>query len=168
MKISNDKVVTLTYTLRSNDENGEIIQQVNSDRPFVHLFGNGTLLPAFEKNLSGLEAGEKFGFPLTPDEGYGVTSEEAIIDLEKSIFEVDGKFDDDLVTLGAVLTMQDQHGNPLEGLVLEIGEDTVKMDFNHPLAGKHLHFSGEVLDVREASAEETEHGHVHGPHGHHH
>jgi FKBP-type peptidyl-prolyl cis-trans isomerase SlyD len=64
--------------------------------------------------------------------------------------------------------MQDQHGNPLEGLVLEIGEDTVKMDFNHPLAGKHLHFSGEVLDVREASAEETEHGHVHGPHGHHH
>ncbi len=168
MKISNDKVVTLTYTLRSGDESGEIIQQVDSDRPFVHLFGNGTLLPAFEKNLSGLEAGEKFGFPLTPAEGYGVVSPEAVIDLNKNIFEVDGKFDDKLVTIGAVLTMQDQNGNPLEGLVLEIGEETVKMDFNHPLAGKNLHFSGEVLEVREATSEETEHGHVHGDGGHHH
>ena len=168
MKISNDRVVTLTYTLRSNDENGEIIQQVNSDRPFVHLFGNGTLLPAFERNLNGLEIGEKFGFHLTPEEGYGVSTNEAIIELEKAIFEIDGKFDDDLVKIGAVLTMQDQNGNPLEGLVLEIGEKSVKMDFNHPLAGQHLYFSGEILDVREATTDETEHGHAHGPHGHHH
>lgn len=166
MKISNDKVVTLTYTLRADNEQGEIIQQVENDRPFVHLFGNGTLLPAFEENLSGLVAGEKFGFPLTPAQGYGVVSDEAIIDLEKEIFVMDGKFNDELVAVGKVLTMQDQNGNPLEGLVLEIGDDKVKMDFNHPLAGKALHFSGEVLEVREATEEETNHGHVHGPEGH--
>lgn len=167
MKIGNDKVVTLTYTLRADNENGEIIQKVDNDRPFVHMFGNGTLLPAFEENLSGLAVGDKFGFPLTPDQGYGVVSEEAIIDLEKEIFVMDGKFNEELVAVGKVLTMQDQNGNPLEGLILEVGEKTVKMDFNHPLAGKNLHFSGEVLEVREASEEEKDHGHVHGPEGHH-
>lgn len=168
MKISNDKVVTLTYVLRSDDENGEIIQQVDANRPFVHLFGNGSLLPAFEKNLDGLEVGDIFGFPLTPQEGYGVESPEAIIDLEKEIFMIDGKFDSELVAVGKALTMQDQNGNPIEGVVVEINDDKVIMDFNHPLAGKSLHFSGEVLDVREASDEETSHGHVHGDGGHQH
>ncbi|MDP2724446.1 MAG: peptidylprolyl isomerase [Bacteroidales bacterium] len=168
MKISNDKVVTLTYVLKSDDEHGEIIQQVDIDRPFVHLFGNGTLLPAFEKNLSGLQAGDTFAFPLTPAEGYGVESKEAILDLDKSIFMVDGKFDSEMVAVGKALTMQDQDGNPLEGLVIEVSDDKVIMDFNHPLAGKHLHFSGKVLDVRDANAEELNHGHVHGANGHHH
>ncbi len=168
MKIGNDKVVTLTYILRSDDANGDIIQQVDSERPFVHLFGNGTLLPAFEKNLSGLSVGDTFGFPLTPDEGYGQINEEAIIDLDKEIFVMDGKFNEELVAVGKMLTMQDQNGNPLEGLILEVGEKSVKMDFNHPLAGKNLHFSGEVLDVREATEEEQNHGHAHGPGGHHH
>jgi FKBP-type peptidyl-prolyl cis-trans isomerase SlyD len=168
MKISNNKVVTLTYVLKSDDENGEIIQQVDTDRPFVHLFGNGSLLPAFEKNLNGLKAGDTFVFPLTPEEGYGVESPEAILDLEKEIFMVDGKFDSELVAIGKVLTMQDQDGNPLEGLIVEIGDEKVKMDFNHPLAGKNLHFSGTVLEVRGASHEELNHGHVHGSGGHHH
>jgi FKBP-type peptidyl-prolyl cis-trans isomerase SlyD len=64
--------------------------------------------------------------------------------------------------------MQDQDGNPMDGRVLEIGTETVKMDFNHPLAGEELHFKGEILEVREATAEELDHGHVHGPGGHHH
>jgi FKBP-type peptidyl-prolyl cis-trans isomerase SlyD len=88
--------------------------------------------------------------------------------LEKEIFMVDGKFDSELVAIGKVLTMQDQDGNPLEGLIVEIGDEKVKMDFNHPLAGKNLHFSGTVLEVRSASHEELNHGHVHGSSGHHH
>lgn len=168
MKVSKNKVVTLTYTLRQNDENGELIQEVTTERPFVHLFGVGNLLPAFENNLDGLEPDDTFAFHLASDEAYGNQSDEAIIELEKSIFEVDGAIDEEMVAVGKMLTMQDQNGNPLEGRILAIKEDKVIMDFNHPLAGENLYFSGKIIDVRDASAEETDHGHVHGDGGHHH
>lgn len=168
MKVGKNKVVTLTYTLKFDNNEGEIIQQVNEERPFVHLFGNGTLLPKFEANLDGLEAEGSFAFGLTPQDGYGEFTNEAIIELEKSIFEKDGKVDEELVKVGNMITMQDQEGRPIDGRVLEIKEDKVIMDFNHPLAGKDLHFSGKVLDVRDASEEELSHGHVHGEGGHQH
>lgn len=168
MKVSKDKVVTLTYTLRQNDESGELIQEVTTERPFVHLFGVGNLLPAFENNLDGLQSGDSFGFHLTSEEAYGNQSDEAIIELEKSIFEVEGVVDEELVAVGKMLTMQDQNGNPLEGRILAIKEDKVVMDFNHPLAGENLYFSGNIIEVRDASAEETDHGHVHGDGGHQH
>ncbi len=168
MKVGKNKVVTLTYTLRFDDNEGEIIQQVNEERPFVHLFGNGTLLPTFEANLDGLEAEGNFSFGLTPKDGYGDFTDDAIIELDKSIFEKDGKVDEELVKIGNMITMQDQEGRPIDGRVMEIKDDKVIMDFNHPLAGKDLHFSGKVLEIREALEEELSHGHVHGEGGHHH
>lgn len=168
MKVGNQKVVSLTYELRENDAQGALIQKVEKDRPFVYLFGVGGLLPKFEESLDGLSVGEKFSFELSADDGYGQPSQEAIIDLDKKIFEVDGKIDEKLLQLGSSITMQDQDGNPLDGIVLEITDSKVKMDFNHPLAGMDLHFSGDILDIRDASDEEISHGHVHGPHGHHH
>ncbi|MFK5856159.1 MAG: FKBP-type peptidyl-prolyl cis-trans isomerase [Bacteroidota bacterium] len=168
MKVGKDSVVTLTYTLRFDNESGIIIQQVNDDKPFVHLFGNGTLLPIFEKNLDGLESGSEFAFGLTSKEGYGELTDTAIIEIEKSIFEKGGEVDNELVKLGNMITMQDQEGNPIDGRVKEIKDDKVIMDFNHPLAGRNLFFSGKVIDVREASKEELSHGHVHGAGGHHH
>ncbi|MCF6341994.1 MAG: FKBP-type peptidyl-prolyl cis-trans isomerase [Bacteroidales bacterium] len=168
MKVSKDKVVTLTYSLRLNDGNGELVQEVTNERPFVHLFGAGNLLPAFENNLDGLEPGDDFGFFLPSDEAYGNQSDEAIIELEKSIFEAEGKIDEEMVAVGKMLVMQDQNGNPLEGVILAIKDKTVIMDFNHPLAGENLYFSGNIIDVRDASKEEQEHGHVHGAGGHHH
>lgn len=168
MKIGNNKVVSLTYELREDNAQGEMIQKVDKDRPFVYLFGVGGLLPKFEQNLDGLEVGDSFSFDMTAAESYGEHTEEAIIELDKSIFEIDGVIDEELLTIGNQITMQDNHGNPLDGIVLEISDDKVKMDFNHPLAGMNLHFSGEILEVREASSEELAHGHAHGPHGHHH
>lgn len=168
MKVGNQKVVSLTYELRQKDAAGELIQKVEKDRPFVYLFGVGGLLPKFEESLSGLEAGNEFSFELSAKEGYGEHNPEAIIDLDKKIFEVDGKIDENLLQVGNQITMQDQNGNPLDGVVMEIGDDKVKMDFNHPLAGMDLHFSGNILEVREASKEELDHGHVHGAHGHQH
>ena len=88
--------------------------------------------------------------------------------VEKSIFEIDGIFDADLVEVGKVITMQDQNGRPMDGKVLEVKDDVVVMDFNHPLAGENLYFSGEIIEVRKASEEELSHGHVHGDGGHHH
>jgi len=168
MKVGKNKVVTLTYTLRSDDENGKIEQKVDKEEPFVHLFGIGTLLPVFEENLDGLNPKDKFSFKLTAEDGYGNPSDEMIIELEKKIFEIDGKIDEEKVAIGKTVTMQDQNGNPLDGKVLAIKDEGIIMDFNHPLAGKNLYFEGEILDVRDASEEELSHAHVHGAGGHQH
>lgn len=166
MKVSKNTVVTLTYTLRKDNAEGEVIQKVDEKRPFVHLFGAGSLLPAFENNLDGLESGEDFSFGIVAEEAYGNPNDEAIIELEKKIFEIDGAIDEEMLTVGNMITMQDQQGNPLEGKVMAVKEDAVIMDFNHPLAGENLYFSGAILDVREPLEEELSHGHAHGPEGH--
>lgn len=168
MKIGKNKVVIMKYTLRFDDVDGKIIQEVNEEKPFVHLFGNGSLLPAFESNLDGLEEEAEFAFNLTPETGYGELSKEAIIELDNSIFTKDGKIDETLLKIGNMITMQDQDGHPIDGRVIELKTDKVIMDFNHPLAGKHLHFSGKVIGIREALEEELSHGHVQGKGGHHH
>ncbi len=162
MKVGKNKVVTLTYVLRYDNEKGEVVQEVNESKPFVHLFGAGTLLPAFEENLDNLNPGDTFAFHLSADEAYGESSDKAIIELDKSIFEIDGQIDGDLVAVGKMVAMQDENGRPLDGKVLAIKEESVVMDFNHPLAGKNLYFTGEIKEVREATEEELSHGHVHG------
>lgn len=168
MKVGKNKVVTLTYELRYENEKGDVIQKVDDNRPFVHLFGIGTLLPAFEENLSGLQTGDDFSFYLTSEESYGESSEEAILELDKSMFEIDGVIDEEFVAVGKSIAMQDQDGHPVDGIVLAIKDKTVIMDFNHPLAGESLYFSGKITDVRTASEEELSHGHVHGEGGHQH
>ncbi len=169
MKISQNKVVSLTYELKLNDENGELVQKVEKEKPFVYLFGIGGLLPVFEKSLEGLGVGDSFSFGLTAEDGYGQRNEEAIVALDKKIFEIEGKIDEEMIQVGRVIPMQNEQGQPLNGLVLSITDDKITMDFNHPLAGQNLHFTGEILEVREATEEELSHGHAHGPDdGHHH
>ncbi len=168
MKVGKNKVITMTYTLHLNDEQGEVIQKVDESKPFVQMFGVNALLPTFENNLGGLEKGDDFGFGISAEEGYGNLSDEAILKLEKKIFEIDGVIDPEMVAVGKTITMQDNNGNPLDGKVLAVEEDNVIMDFNHPLAGENLYFAGSILNVREASEEELSHGHVHGAGGHHH
>lgn len=168
MTVGDRKVVSMTYILRENDSKGPVIQQVKEDRPFVYLFGVGGLLPAFTAHLDGLKAGDTFGFTLDKTEAYGLPSDENVLRLEKKVFEVDGRFDDETVRVGALIPMEDEDGYPLTGKVLEITDDAVLLDFNHPLAGMDLFFEGMILDVREATAAELAHGHAHGDHGHHH
>lgn len=158
----------MTYTLTKEDENGELIQTVNKDKPFVFLFGSGYLLPKFEENIMGLEAGASYEFPLNSEVAYGPVRDDAFLELDKKIFEIDGKIDESILKVGNDIPMQNDHGQTIMGKVLEIADDKVKMDFNHPLAGIDLFFKGDILDVREASEEEIEHGHVHGPEGHSH
>ncbi len=165
MKIGDQKVVTLTYELKKDNAQGQMIQKVDKDRPFVYLFGVGGLLPKFENSLKDLETGDTFSFGLTPEEGYGHPSEKGFHKLDKKMFEIDGKIEDGLLEPGNMITMQDTEGNPVDCVVAEVSEDSVIMDSNHPLAGMNLHFSGEILEVREATKEELDHGHAHGPHG---
>lgn len=168
MKIENNTVVSMTYTLTEIDENGSMIQEVDKDKPFVFLFGSGFLLPKFEENILKLEAGAEYAFPLASDSAYGPKRDDAYMELDKKIFEIDGKIDESILFVGNDIPMQNDQGQTLMGKVIEISDDKVKMDFNHPLAGIDLYFKGEIIDVREATAEEIEHGHVHGAEGHQH
>ena len=168
MQITKNTVVSLAYVLKRDDANGEIIEETRAGDPLVFLFGNGQMLPKFEEHLSTLKTGDDFEFTLTSDDAYGEMDQDAIIDLEKSIFEVEGKIDTEMLAIGNVIPMRDDQGNMLQGIVVSVGDDTVRMDFNHPMAGNVLHFKGNVIEVREASAEELSHGHAHGAGGHHH
>lgn len=167
MKTAPDHVVGITYTLKETGTEN-IIEQVNAQDPFVFLMGAGNLLEKFEANISNLEEGGAFDFTLSPEEAYGVTDPNAIVNVPINVFVVNGKFMEDLVQVGKPVRLQDQDGNPLIGTVLERGLEAVKIDFNHPMAGKSLHFAGEVVSIRPATEEELAHGHVHGPGGHHH
>lgn len=168
MTVGENKVVSMTYTLREESPTGHMIQKVTEDRPFVYLFGIGGLLPSFKAKLEGLNAGDDFSFILKNDEAYGLPSDENIIRLDKKVFEIDGVFDEAAIKVGEMIPMEDEQGYPLSGRILEVVADSVLVDFNHPLAGLNLYFEGKILDVRDASREELAHGHVHGPHGHHH
>jgi FKBP-type peptidyl-prolyl cis-trans isomerase SlyD len=164
MKVAKDKVVSLSYELKVN---GEVVDSADAQNPLEFLYGRGMLLPRFEQNIDNLAQGDVFQFSIPCAEGYGEVEEEAVVELPKSIFEIEGKVDEELLVVGKRLPMLDNEGHSLFGTVLEIQPDHVVMDFNHPLAGADLHFTGKVEVIRDASAEELAHGHVHG-HGHDH
>jgi FKBP-type peptidyl-prolyl cis-trans isomerase SlyD len=170
MTINDNKVVSLTYELRTDDENGQptLVEKVEQDNPMVFLYGVGGLLERFEDNIRGKSIGDTFEFSINPEEGYGEFDEEAVVTLPKDVFKVNGKIDDNMLQPGNFIPMTDNEGNRLQGKVLEIEDENIIMDFNHPLAGKNMHFKGEVVGIRDATAEEMEHGHVHGEGGHHH
>ena len=155
MKITANKFVSVTYDLNVGDNDDlELMERATPEVPLSFIFGTGMMLPAFEEALHGLAAGETFNFTISPENAYGEYNEESLLELPKSIFEVDGKFDSEMVQEGKTLPMMDSNGNRLNGSVMEVKEDVILMDFNHPLAGETLHFSGEVLDVHEPTAEE--------------
>ncbi|MDR1527860.1 MAG: FKBP-type peptidyl-prolyl cis-trans isomerase [Dysgonamonadaceae bacterium] len=155
MKISDEKMVSLTYDLTVDDDGQkELMEKATREHPLTFMFGMGMMLEAFEKNIAGLETGDRFSFVLSPEEAYGEYIEQYCVELPKNIFEIDGKFDDERVVEGQTLPMMDASGHRMMGSILEIKSDVVVMDFNHPLAGETLHFDGEVMDVHEATPEE--------------
>ena len=162
MIIEKNKVVSLIYELRVDNSKGDVIESLNSDKPLVFIYGNGSLLPKFEENIRGMKTGDGFSFDLKCEDAYGLATEEAVVDIPKDVFEVDGEFDAEIIKEGNAIPMMDGDGNELNGVVVEVGKDTVKMDFNHPLAGDDLYFSGKIIEIREATIEELEHGHIHG------
>ena len=125
-------------------------------------------MPEFEENLHGLKEGDSFDFAILTENAYGPLDPNAVVEIPKEAFTIDGKLQDDILEIGSILPMRDNEGNFLQGKILDLKDDVVMMDFNHPLAGKDLHFKGFIVDVREATAEELSHGHVHGEGGHHH
>ena len=155
MRISKNKFVSVTYDLNVGDENErELMESATEEQPLQFIFGTGTMLPAFEDNIKELETGSKFQFSLTPENAYGEYVEENVVELPKNIFEVNGKFDDEYIKEGITLPMMSSTGERMNGSVLEVKDNVIVMDFNHPLAGETLHFSGEIIDIHEPTAEE--------------
>lgn len=165
MNVGKNKVVSLTYTLTL--DNGEIADQTGDDHPFTFIQGIGQTLAQFDKHLENLAAGDEFDFEIEPEHAYGISNENYKVRLSRDVF--DGPdVPKDILKIGNVVPMQDEQGHPMDGVIKEIDDTSVLIDFNHPLADEKLHFKGRILSVREATSEELSHGHVHGPGGHHH
>ena len=171
MKIQNQMVCSLEYVLHV-EENGQmnLVDQSTPEHPLTFLMGVGQLLPKFEENLMGKIVGDKVSFSINAEDGYGVSNSEDIVAIPKENFNHPdtGQFDADIVKVGEFIPLQDQDGNPFNGKVVSIENEMVTIDFNHPLADKTLNFDVTVLEVREATQEELDHGHAHGLGGHQH
>lgn len=156
MKITINAVVDAEYELSVDGENGELelMERATAQEPLNFIFGVGMMLPEFEKNLEGLEAGESFDFTISSENGYGEYDDEAVVELDRSIFEIDGKLDEEMVFVGNLVPLMDNDGNRLQAEVVSITDTHVTVDLNHPLAGENLHFKGKVLSVKEATEDE--------------
>ncbi len=151
MIVEEQNIITIAYELRENDSSGPLLERMDHNWPFKFYFGTGKLLPAFEAELQGLEEGQSFAFTLPPEQAYGPVQEGNIIDVPRSAFRELG---DNFLTEGNFVTLTDDLGEHHNGKILSWTEDSVKVDFNHEMAGKTLHFSGVVLNIREATVEE--------------
>ena len=153
MKAEQNKMVGVDYKLTVD---GQIADQSRPGQPLEFIFGTGMLLPKFEEAILGKEPGDKVAFTLEPKDGYGEVIAEAIVDLPKTIFMVDGKLAEDILFVGSQVPMSDAQGNRMMGTIKEVGDEHVKMDFNHPMAGKTLNFEVEVVSVRDVTPEDLQ------------
>ncbi|MDE6300337.1 MAG: peptidylprolyl isomerase [Muribaculaceae bacterium] len=156
-KIEPGKYVELAYDLYKVNPDGseELVHQtdVNDPEGFIYGITRGLVAP-LEKDIEGKAKGDRFDVIASADEAFGQHSDEYVAELEKEVFSVDGKFDEEMVKVGNALPMMTADGMRIIGKVLEVTPTHVKMDFNHPLAGCTVRFKGEVLNVRDANDEE--------------
>ena len=160
MNIEKNRVVTLQYTLR--DEQGTVVDSSSGRKPLTYLHGKGNIIPGLEAALAGRVAGDKLEVTVAPEKGYGPRDERLVQILPRTKFSGSGE-----VAPGMQVRANGPQG-PRMMTIVRVDRDFVTVDGNHPLAGRTLHFSVEVEDVRKATHEEVSHGHVHGPGGHHH
>ena len=157
MKITANKSVSAEYELYVDGESEgelELMERATAEQPLSFIYGVGMMLPKFEENIFGLATGDKFDFTIENEDAYGPYEDENVLDLDRSIFEIDGKLDEEVVFEGNVVPLMDNEGHRINAQVVEVTDTHVKVDLNHPLAGENLHFKGSILEVREASEKE--------------
>jgi FKBP-type peptidyl-prolyl cis-trans isomerase SlyD len=154
MIVEEHSIITIAYELRDPDNNGELMERMDANYPFHFLFGAGKLLPAFEDRLYGLKVGDTFDFTLSPQQGYGPVEQGNIIDVSKEAFKIDGSIPPNMIIEGNYVELIDDEGMSHHGKILSFTASDVKVDFNHSMAGKRLHFKGVVLNIRKATIDE--------------
>lgn len=158
MENNKNRFMSISYSLYIDEESGKhLVEKTNEGQPFQFISGFGIALDAFEQQLTPLEKGASFDFALTKDQAYGDYNDELLMELEREAFSINGHFDHEHVYQDAIIQLQNEEGNRFYGRVVEIGEEKVKIDLNHPLAGETLYFKGEVLENREATEDEVHH-----------
>ena len=160
MQISKNSVVTINYTLK-NDQ-GETLDE-SQDNSFLYMHGAGGIIPGLEKEMEGKSVDEEFSAHIEPADGYGERDDSMVQVVAREMFESDHPIEE-----GIQFHAESPEGDMLTVTVTKIDGDNITIDGNHPLAGIALNFDIKIAEIREASAEEIEHGHVHGPGGHHH
>lgn len=161
MQITAGKVVLFDYTLKDADQ--ELIDSSAETGAIAIIQGAGLVVPGLEAAMEGRQAGESFSVVVPPEEGYGLIDEETIAVVSRAQIEGAEDFE-----VGAVLHTEDDDGEEVTVFVTKIDGDEITIDGNHPLAGEELHFDVTIREVRDATAEEITHGHVHGEGGHEH
>jgi FKBP-type peptidyl-prolyl cis-trans isomerase SlyD len=159
--VADEKVVLFHYVL--TDDDGETIDSSRDDEPLAYLHGKGQIVSGLEKAMAGKKAGDTFQIDIAPADGYGEVEGPGPQAVERSAFPADTELEE-----GMMFNAEMPDGNLITLWVTEIQGDEVFVDQNHPLAGETLHFDVEIVEVRDATAEELAHGHAHGPGGHHH
>ena len=157
MNIEDKKVVSFHYTLR--DEHGKQLESSREGDPMTYLHGAGNIIPGLEKAMAGKVAGDQFEARVEPAEAYGERDENGVQRIPAKHFKQAGRLEP-----GQMVALQTRQG-PRQVMVVKVGRFNVDIDTNHPMAGLSLTFDVEVTDVRDATAEEVTHGHVHGPGG---
>ena len=160
MRIGKDKVVAIDYTLTGSD--GAVIDSSQGHEPLTYLHGAGNIVPGLERALEGKSAGDQVTATVEPDQGYGQKNPALVQPVPRAQFP--GVKD---IAVGQQFQAQTNHG-PRVVTVVDVSPDTVTVDANHPLAGETLNFDVKVVDVRDATQQELDHGHAHGPGGHQH
>ncbi|MCS6968542.1 MAG: FKBP-type peptidyl-prolyl cis-trans isomerase [Cytophagales bacterium] len=164
MKIQPHTVATIVYQLHISDQDQEqvLVEIVTEEDPMTFLVGESGLPEKFEAMLMGKQAGDTFEFSISPQEGYGEYDPEAIEFFPLKAFEVDGQpVEKEFLQVGNVLPLTNQEGEIFKARVERVTEEGVWLDFNHPLAGKTMHFTGQVIHVRQATGLEIEQGQIH-------
>jgi len=159
MKVEKNKVVSIHYTL--TNKQGEVLDSSDGKDPLAYIHGKGNLIPGLEEELEGKEAGYKKHVVVSPEKGYGTRDEELVQTLDKS------KFGEADIQVGMKFNADGENGAQVV-TVTKIEGEQVTIDGNHELAGETLNFKVEVVEVREPTPDELDHGHVHGPGGHQH
>jgi FKBP-type peptidyl-prolyl cis-trans isomerase SlyD len=157
METKPNKYIAVSYKLYTIENgNKKLVEETTTEKPFQFISGLGTTIEGFENAVVELEKDGKFDFTLTKDNAYGDYVQERVLDLDKEIFSINGKFDSDNIYVDAIVPLQNEDGNRFNGHILAISDDKVKIDLNHPLAGKELNFVGSIVESREATNEEIE------------
>ena len=158
--IDDGKVVTLRYDLHEGGPGGELLERMDVNYPFVFLFGNGNLLPAFEDHLRGLPDRASFAFTLPVEKAYGPHRADQVLSLRQNLFcDRTGSVPPGMLLPGNQVRLTANDGRDHSGKVVRVDGDNVLVDFNHAMAGKPLYFEGAVLHVRDATGDELARGH---------
>ncbi len=158
MGIQDGQIVSMDYTLWVD---GDVVDSSDDSEPIVFLQGAGNIIPGLESQLYGMQIGQAKDVMIAAQDGYGELDEDAFAEVPLSEFPSDIPLE-----AGIELQVRDQDGNILDARIDEISDEIIRLDFNHPLAGKELRFSIKIVDFRQATEEEMEHGHAHHDHEH--